>query len=172
MGFQKIGVFAGAFDPMHNGHIKFIDDSILKYNLDRVFILIEEKSKFKNIFAELAHRKKIIELSIKNKSKIETYKPRTPNFPISSTLPDIKIKFKDAKFYLLIGSDVREHIPKWPGASELLRDIELVVAERNNSNKYRQISSGKVREQIKAGLLEADMQKDALIYCRQNKLYG
>lgn len=167
---KKIGVIAGAFDPIHNGHINFIDSSLEKYGLDRVLILIEEQSKFKQSFADFAHRQKIVELSVEDNPKIELYRSLTASFPLSSTLPELKSKLK-SKFYLLVGNDVKEHILNWPGSGELLKDIELVIADRTEDDDYKQISSGKVRGQIKNKSRTIDMQKDALDYCFKNNLY-
>jgi nicotinate-nucleotide adenylyltransferase len=169
---KKIGVIAGAFDPMHSGHINFIDSSIEKYGLDKALVLIEQESKFKQSFAEFSHRKKIVELSIKDKPKMELYQAASASFPLSSTLPNIKSDFPEAKLYLLIGDDVAEHIKTWPDAEKLLNGVELIVTKRKNgSSEQSRVSSGKVREQIKTGADKVDIEKKALDYCKQNHLY-
>jgi nicotinate-nucleotide adenylyltransferase len=170
MSIKKIGVIAGAFDPMHGGHLNFIHESIKKYSLDKVLILIEERSKHKPSFADFSHRKKIVELSIGNDPNIEIYQTRTASFPISSTLPELKTKYK-ARFYLLVGNDVGEHILSWPDSDDLLNGVELVVANRSEDNRHKRISSGKVRQQIKNKSNVVDMQKDALNYCLSKGLY-
>jgi cytidyltransferase-like protein len=170
MQLKRIGVMAGAFDPMHGGHINFIYDSIKKYSLDKVLILIEEKSKHKLSIADFSHRKKIVELSIDNEPNIEIYPSKTATFPISSTLPGLKAEF-NAKFYLLVGNDVSGHILSWPDSGGLLTGVKLVVADRNEENRHKRISSGKVREQIKNKAAKVDMQEDALKYCLENNLY-
>lgn len=172
MDINRLGVIAGAFDPIHNGHINFIDNSIKEYGLDKVLILIEEKSKFKQSFADFSHRKKIVELSIKNKPEVKVYPAVTASWPISSTLPKIKSENPQAKFYLLIGDDVKDHISQWPGSDELLNNVEIIVADRSAAGGQKQVSSGTVRAQIKAGDAQVDMQSDALAYCRQNNLYN
>lgn len=170
MDLKKIGVIAGVFDPMHNGHLQFIKDSIKKHDLDKVLILIEKRSKYKKSFASFAHRKKIGELSIKDVPAAELYETSSESYPISSTLPKIKKEFK-ARIYLLIGDDVKQHIAGWPGSDYMLENIELVVANRDKYDKNGRVSSGKVREQIKSAAKNIDMQKDALNYCLNNKLY-
>ncbi|MEX2014614.1 MAG: adenylyltransferase/cytidyltransferase family protein [Candidatus Saccharimonadales bacterium] len=168
---KKIGIITGAFDPMHSGHIDFIDSSIEKYGLDKVLVLIEEISKFKQSFAEFTHRKKIVELSIKSIPKARLYEPVSASFPLSSTLPNIKSDFKDAEIYLLIGDDVEKHINTWPNAGELLKGVELIVTKRSGSGKYNQVSSGKARKQIRAGAPSVDLENEALKYCEQKGLY-
>lgn len=162
---------AGVFDPIHDGHIKFIEETINNLGLDKFFILIEEKSRHKGAFADFRHRKEIVRLSIKDRPKIDIYPSETTSFPISSTLPKIKSAFKDAKLYLLIGSDVEKHIDSWPDAGNLLKGVEIIVADRNSTEDYRKISSGKVRQQIKTKAAKTDISKEALDYCIQNNLY-
>jgi len=170
MDLKKIGVIAGAFDPMHSGHLQFIKDSIKQYGLDKVLVLIEKQSRHKKSFAGFEHRKKIAELTIKNLPSVELYESSSDSFPISSTLPKIKSEFK-AKTYLLIGDDVKEHITSWQNSASILKDVELIVADRNHSGGHSRVSSGKVREQIKSKTNTADMQEDALNYCLSNRLY-
>ena len=170
MEIGRIGVIAGAFDPIHIGHLKFIEDSIETYGLDTVFVLIEEKSRHKKSFADFAHRKKIVEFSVKDNPKVEIYPAKTPSFPISSTLPELKSKY-DAEVYLLVGNDVAEHIKTWDSSSELLENVRLIVADRSSSDGHKRVSSGKVREQIKSGAQDVDMDSDALGYCLQHNLY-
>lgn len=167
---MKIGIIAGVFDPMHSGHIGFINESIKQYDLDEMLVLIEKKSKHKQSFADFKHRKKIAELSIADNPKARLYKPASDSFPLSSTLPKIKSEF-DAGFYLLLGDDVSKHILSWPDAQTIFKDVELIVADRSQGQDAR-VSSGKVREQIKAGYEKIDMQKAALDYCRLNNLYS
>lgn len=162
---------AGAFDPMHKGHLEFIRGTIKNLGLEKVFILIEEKSKHKKSFADLADREKIAELSIKDDHKVGIYPSETPSFPISSTLPKIKSEFSGAQFYLLVGEDVKEHIDTWPNSKELLENVDLVVASRNQADEHGRISSGKVREQLKSKDQKVDIAKEALAYCRQHNLY-
>lgn len=167
---MKIGIIAGVFDPMHSGHTGFINESIKQYDLDEVLILIEKKSKHKQSFADFKHRKKIVELSIADNPKARLYKPASDSFPLSSTLPKIKSEF-DAGFYLLLGDDVSKHIWNWPDSQAIFKDVELIVADRSQG-QYGQISSGKVREQIKGSYGKVDMPKTALDYCRLNGLYN
>ena len=167
----KLGLLAGVFDPFHIGHLAFIEESISNYGLDRAFILIEEKPKFKETFASFDHRKKIVETSIGNNPKIHIYPPATASFPLSSTLPILKQE-SNAKIYLLVGNDVIDHIHTWPESDKLLAGIELVIADRTEQDRDRRVSSGKVREQIRSGAEPIGMPEEALEYCRANKLYG
>lgn len=170
MDLKRIGVIAGVFDPMHSGHLQFIKSSIKKHDLDKVLILIEKRSKYKKSYASFTHRKKIAELSIKYMPAVELYETSSESYPISSTLPKIKKQFK-VRIYLLIGDDVKKHIAGWPGSDDMLKNVELVVANRDKYDNNGHVSSGKVREQIKSDAKNIDMQKDALNYCLNNRLY-
>ena len=39
-GIKKIGVFGGAFDPPHSGHLKIIKESLIQLGLDRLYVVV------------------------------------------------------------------------------------------------------------------------------------
>lgn len=168
---MKIGVLAGAFDPIHEGHIDFIVSSINKYDLGIVFVLIENESIHKKIFASYEDRKKMIEIAINGNKKISIYETSAKTFPISNCLPEIKIQNPKSKIYLLIGSDVAEHITEWDGAKELLKEIELIVAKRGGGAKERLIRSGEIRDRIKNNIKPNGLSPEVLQHIQQNRLY-
>ena len=167
---KRIGIFAGVFDPIHLGHIEFIKKVIKENKLDKVYILVEQEPRFKICLASYEHRKKMTELAIKGIPKAEIYEPAAKSFPITSSLPEIRKANPDTGIFLLLGDDVAEHINKWPDAQRLLKGVELVVAERNRDDSLSQVSSLKVRKQIKDGD-DTGLDLKVLGYIRANNLY-
>jgi nicotinate-nucleotide adenylyltransferase len=49
---EKIGIFGGSFNPVHNGHVKVALDAIKDLNLDRLLIIPAAVNPFK---ADAAH---------------------------------------------------------------------------------------------------------------------
>ena len=168
---MKIGVFAGAFDPIHEGHIDFIVSSINKYELDIVFVLIENESIHKKIFASYKDRKNMVERAISKNKKISIYENNFKTFPISNCLPKIKTKNPESKMYLLIGSDVAEHINSWDNAEKLFEGVDLIIANRVTGPQERLIRSGEIRNQIKKSIQPTSLNPDVLKYIQQNRLY-
>lgn len=168
---MNIGVIAGVFDPIHEGHVDFIFSSIDKYNLEKVFVLIEKESLHKKIFASHEDRKNMIKEAVARNKKISIYETDVDNFPISNCLPKIKIQNPKSKIHLLIGSDVAEHIDAWDGSEELLKGVELIVAKRGAGPQERLIRAGEIREQLKKGIKPKGLNPNVLKYIQQNHLY-
>lgn len=168
---RRIGVIAGVFDPFHLGHKQFILNAIEQNNLDRVLILLEEKSKYKMPLASAMQRKKIIELSIKDQKNISIHESKSKSFPISSTLPQIKAQNLDAKIYLLVGEDVVSHIKSWPDSENLLKNVKLITAKRNINETYGGVSSQKVKNDLRNNPDNAQIAPEALEYCLKEKIY-
>lgn len=168
---EKIGVIAGGFDPIHEGHVDFIKDSIIKYSLDKVFILIEKKSLHKKIFAPYEDRKKMVQLAISDDKKISIYETDFDNFPISNCLPKIKSQYPKSKIHLLIGSDVAEHIHNWEGSDELLEGVELIISQRQQGQEKRFFKSGEARAKVNEPGRPAELSDKVFKYIKNNKLY-
>lgn len=168
---NKIAVIAGAFDPIHLGHLHFINESIKTYNLYRVYLLIEKDSKHKKIFASYKDRKTMVELAINNQPKIEIYNDQSAYFPISNSLPKIKADNPGSSIHLLIGSDVAEHINDWQDADALFKDVKFIVAKRGSGEEHRSFTSGKIRAELERPQKPLGLNDQVYKYIKENKLY-
>jgi len=162
----RIAVLAGVFDPIHLGHLNFIERIITETSLHKVYLLVEKAPKHKPVFASFDDRLKMIELAIKNNPKIEIYDCGAENYPISHALPEIKKSNASSQIYLLSGHDVAKHIRSWDGAEDLLKGVELIVAERQDG-----ITSGQIRQALSVGQKPIGIDPKLLEYIKNNQLY-
>lgn len=169
---KNIGLFAGVFDPIHRGHVEFLKRSIHESELDKVYVVIERKPKYKTCLASYHHRKHMVELAISEIPEAEIYESPEDFFPITSSLPELERSFPGSRFFLLIGDDVAKHIEDWPLAKELLKKTKLLIAERGDEdNPYSKLSSLKIREELKDKKTSDGLPSKVLGYCRENMLY-
>lgn len=187
---NKIGLFGGTFNPLHNGHIELAKNSIVSLNLDAVVFVPNYLSPFKSdqLILDDFHRFKMIELTLKNYINffVSDFEIKSKN--ISYTINTIKyfsIYFSKKKFVLLIGNDSLINFDKWFNFKEMLSLIEIGVFERdssvyNNFNiKYKEIkgckvdvSSSLIRDKIKHFLpINNLVPNEVLKYINENKLY-
>lgn len=171
MGNNKIGIFAGVFDPIHLGHTDFIARSIEENGLDKVYLLIEQEPKYKKCLAEYRHRKKMVELATSKIEQAEIYETDSKFFPITSSLPEIKKANPDSQIFLMLGDDVASHLKDWQDSEVLLNETELIIANRADNKPYSRASSLKVRNQLKDGITDPEISPEVLGYIRQNQLY-
>ena len=137
---KRLGIFGGAFDPVHKGHtqsLKFIND--LKI-VDEVYVIPNFASPHdKDIRSSGSHRLKMLEMAfnefenikinefeLKNKKKSYSYE----------TLNSFKQLFPDRHFSLIIGLDSLHSFTTWKNWEEILSLCSLLVLGRTiNKNK-------------------------------------
>src|SRR3989344_5400875 len=140
---KRIGIFGGAFDPVHAGHIGFALAAIKKANLDKVYLLVESKPRHKTGVTHMAHRLAMAKLATARHSKLGVLEMPDQQFSVAKTLPRLKRRFQNEELVLLIGSDLLDHISAWPLVDRLLEDVGLVVALR------QQVTVNGVKQNVK-----------------------
>ncbi len=125
----RIGIYAGTFDPIHNGHLAFAHEA-LKTGLDKILFLVEPRPRRKQGVRALEHRHNMVELAIKDEPNFGTIALGQARFNVQETLPVLQALFPDHMLVFLFGDDVISHIAHWPHRLELLQQTELLVAVR------------------------------------------
>ena len=131
---SRIGIFAGSFDPVHDGHIKFAMAAIKQAKIDKVYFLVEARPRHKPGITHPAHRLAMLKITLKNHKSLELLDFPDRQFSVAKTLPRLNQKFANDQLFLIIGSDVLEHLPSWPLATSLLKRMNLIVGRRQASN--------------------------------------
>lgn len=163
-------MFAGVFDPIHLGHTYFIEQSVKKYGLDKIYVFVEREPKYKTCLASYEHRKKMVKLAIHDIPQAELNESKSKFYPITSSLPEIKKSNPDSRLFLLVGDDVAAHIKDWQAAEQILKGTGLIIADRKHGGRYAEVSSLKVRNKLAKGT-EPEISPPVLGYCRKNGLY-
>ncbi len=170
---QKIGLFFGTFNPIHNGHILLAEHFINNTDLDCIWFVITPQNPFKHKSKILSNgeRMKLVSLAIKlnpklHLSTVEFDLPK-PNYTIQ-TLKKIKAENPKECFILILGEDNLCFFDKWKDYNKILSDYELYIYPRKNSkdipnnlkghSKIKktdapqiEISSSEIRKGIKKG---------------------
>lgn len=120
---QKIIIFGGTFDPVHNAHMRIAVAASLKLNADVVFVP-SKSPRWKNPLTNSKHRLKMLKLAMKDApsgSMISEYELKSKdsiNFSID-TVKYFKTKYPKAMLYFLIGADQVNKFSEWKDAEEL-----------------------------------------------------
>ena len=162
----KIGVFGGAFNPIHNGHINMVKEAFADLKLQKMLIIPTCVSPHKSNKGLIAFedRAKMCELAFADeiasgKFEISDIEKRMggTNYTIN-TIRELKRQYPDdAVFYLIIGGD-------------MLGECKVVAAARENSEysdmceyaaemgrikvlnlHVTEVSSTEIREKLKNG---------------------
>ena len=185
---MKIGLLGGSFNPIHNSHLRIINDILKKSLVDEVWLIPCKKHAFNKELASAKDRIAMIKSAIKNIPdakicRIEL-KSKGKNYTID-TIIKLKKRYKDELFFVA-GSDILCEIKKWRNYKRLLREIEFIVLKRKNYkiknvkgmrikaiiNANNSISSTGIRGRIKKGKsIKNLVPKDVEKFIKERGLY-
>lgn len=128
---KRIGIFAGSFDPIHDGHIAVAESAIKNLDLDSLLFMVEKSPWTKKKPITLKHRQAMVDLAIRDHPKIKKLEISDERFDLNITLKKIEILYPDSELYFIFGADVFLHMndEQWPNLEKLLRHY-IVVFER------------------------------------------
>ena len=127
---NRVGIYAGTFDPVHSGHITFALEAMDRANLDFVYFLPERKPRHKQGVEHFGHRVAMIRRAIKPHPQFSVLELNDISFNMDRTLPALYNKFPDSQLAFLFGSDAIEYLPEWPMSHRLIERNELIVGIR------------------------------------------
>jgi nicotinate-nucleotide adenylyltransferase len=168
---QRIGLFGGSFDPVHQGHLLVAQAAREELELTRLYFIPAAQSPFKpDTKPTPAHeRLRLLRLALASKTWCEIDEQEIRRGGISysiDTVRDYARRFPEAGLFYLIGTDHVGQLPKWREAAELARLAEFVVIPRPGqagaqfSPPFRGrhlsgfplgVSSSQIRARVKAG---------------------
>lgn len=144
-----IGLFGGAYDPIHNGHLMIAQDLITKLGLDKFFFIPTGISVTKKKLTPSNHRLNMINLVLNNKKlKVSKYElEKSINQEKSFTIDTLKYFFKknNAINFFIMGSDNFLNINTWKNWKELLNYSHIILIDREIS-KLSLIEDNQIKE--------------------------
>ena len=172
---NKILIFGGTFNPIHNGHLILAENSINEEGFDKVVFIPTMNPYYKDTL-DFDTRLKMLKMAIKDNDKF-AYSSIEKKYNLEGKLYLIleKIsKLSDDDVTILIGSDSLMNLDWWYKIGEILKKYKILVLRRDDedeaiemkineykekygadikvlNNKRVEISSSMIREMIKEG---------------------
>lgn len=130
---KRIGIFAGSFDPIHDGHLELARSAVEFLELHELCFLIEQKPWSDKKPIDIDHRKNMVKLAIKKHKSLSLLDIENARFDIQTTLPELEKRFVDDELYFVFGADVFINMDSnsWDGLDRILEHY-IVVFERKN----------------------------------------
>lgn len=197
---MRIGIFGGAFNPVHNGHINLAKSYLKSLSLDKLFIIPTAVPPHKTAMGLADGKDRINMLSLAFRgiegteiSDIE-FKTNEKSYTYN-TVKEIRKTYSDDEIFLIIGEDQFLSFDKWYKYEEILSEVVLCTAAReenkreeiisfaeklldDNSNYYLAdfepivVSSSEIREMIKNGEDVSDfLPENVYNYIKDKGLY-
>lgn len=162
---MKIGLFGGAFNPIHNGHMAVAKAAIKEAGLDRlIFIPTGNAPHKKETHISRFDRLKMVEKAIENEEKmsVSSYEISREEINYSAdTAEYFKSIYPDDELFFIIGDDSYNQLDLWHEPHRIMKACTLLVFPREGANvkppaieikmKPIEISSSEIREKIKMG---------------------
>jgi len=154
---RTIGLFGGSFDPPHRGHRLVIADLLQKNIFDEIWLLPVYQHPFAKKLTDFSHRVEMLRLlkeTINDERLsiclIEQTRHCEKNYT-HDTVQDLLRLHPDCTFSLIVGSDVKNDLPKWHKIDQLKKIATFYFIPRKGlaDSPYPQISSTEIREHIK-----------------------
>ncbi len=194
---KRVGIFSGTFDPIHNGHLAFANEALVKAGLDKIFFMVEPSPRRKQGVRALEHRIKMVQLALAGEPHFATIALDHSRFDAATTLPLLQARFKGAELYMLMGDDMLlTHFIGWPHVESLIEAVYFLIGARISAAKdvakhvhqiektkglkfhyqiiqtaQTSISSLSVRNTLRKGHSSQDISPDVAEYIAENGLY-
>ncbi len=190
----RIGLFGGAFDPVHIGHQR-VAESFLKSNLiDELHVLPTAQSPHKENKRSTSfyHRSQMLKLAFSDYehvvvNEIENNLPK-PSYTLQ-TIEYLQEEYPENLYYLCIGEDNLASFHKWYKYKSILQKVTLIVAGRPGTDGSSQqteilersifieheeieISSTDIRNQTNPGDMDKDVPESVIDYIQRHSLYA
>ncbi len=162
---QKIGIFGGTFNPIHNGHLAIAAAAMQEYSLDKIIFLTSGNPPHKQgrRIPDGKIRHIMVKRSISGKDGFEACNweilRSEPSYTYT-TLMHFSEVYKGDEIYFIIGGDSLRDFDKWYKPEEILKLCTLLVYDRTGgrhsadfaksiSGARIDISSTEIREKVK-----------------------
>lgn len=142
---MRIGIYGGTFNPPHAGHLRLAEEMLEAASLDKIIVipastpphksdngLVSEEHRLKMcsmVFSD--SRFEVSDLEIKRKGKSYTF----------DTVSQLKREYPDDELFLIIGSDMLLSFDKWYRYEDILSEVTLCVATREDEISAEQLLS-------------------------------
>ena len=142
---MNIGLYFGAFNPIHDGHLQVANYAVNNSDLDKVWLVLTPQSphKIDSTLIDFNHRYKMLEIVCKKHknilpSDIEKNLPK-PSYSIS-TLNYLKKENDINNYSLIIGDDNIKKLTTWKQYSEIIKNHKIYVYPRNNCKEKSKLT--------------------------------
>jgi len=171
---MRIGIFGGAFNPPHIGHVQAAASAVLKNEADLLIVIPTGTPPHKKMplgtpssEARLVMTKNaFISSDCVKVSDIEIHSEES-NYTID-TIAKIKHDYPDSELLLLVGTDMYNSLSTWKDSEDLLKAVTPVHLSRD----VIKISSSEIREMLPKREGRGFLAETNYSYIIKHRLYG
>lgn len=150
---NKILIFGGTFNPIHNGHLILAENSINEEGFDKVVFIPTMNPYYKDTL-DFDTRLKMLKMAIKDNDKF-AYSSIEKKYNLEGKLYLIleKIsKLSDDDVTILIGSDSLMNLDWWYKIDEILKKYKILVLKRDDEDEAIEMKINEYKEKYGADI--------------------
>jgi nicotinate-nucleotide adenylyltransferase len=133
---QRLAVFGGSFDPIHNGHLQLASRIIELGHADEILFVpaFRPPHKAEMTLSPALDRLNMLRLALEpfvdfSYSDIELQRAEEFSYTYD-TLSIFRKLYPDCELFFIMGMDSLRHLPEWHRASELVQHFKFIVYPR------------------------------------------
>lgn len=168
---KHVGILSGSFNPIHMGHLMIAEQVYEQLDLDKILFIPDKVPPHQGI------SKYIPKVSVDDRINMIKFGIRdNPHFELDmtdidlggvsytyETIRKLKERNPNTEYYLIVGYDMVEHLPKWSHIQELVKEVHFVGVCRKGFEKKSdfpimwvntpviEISSTVIRQRVRDG---------------------
>ena len=127
---QRLGVFGGTFDPIHEGHLAIARQAKAAAGLDQVLILPMAHPAHREPAAPFAARMAMCRLAVGHEPGLTVSDAGASARFTSDTIPLLRRAYPGAAFTLILGADKLPSLPYWHDAARLFAACDMLCFPR------------------------------------------
>jgi nicotinate-nucleotide adenylyltransferase len=136
---DKVGLFFGSFDPIHNGHLLVAEVAQSRIGLDEVWFVVTPHNPLKqNPLLDTVDRVMLVSDSINYNEKFrvctDELKMEEPIYTYK-TLEMLRTKLPHIDFYYIMGTDCLDNLDKWKNIEDILKHHKIICYPRDNKER-------------------------------------
>ncbi|MCH5320813.1 MAG: nicotinate (nicotinamide) nucleotide adenylyltransferase [Eubacterium sp.] len=141
---MKIGIFGGAFNPIHNGHLALAENYYESLHLDKIIFIPTSipPHKTADYLVSQNDRLEMVRLATQDNSSFEVSDiefHRQGKSYTYDTLLSVKELYPDSEIYLIIGADQFLTFHLWYKYKEILDMVTLCTSARENEQEKQEL---------------------------------
>jgi len=142
---EKIGLFGGTFNPIHNGHLIISEQIRTLLNIDIIYFIPSYIPPHKLTMSYThIHRMNMVKLALEYSSSFYSSPIEIKRGSISYTVDTIR-EFKnmlgDVELFFIIGSDAFLEIHTWKKSKDILNLCKFIVVNRGSGDYFKMINN-------------------------------
>lgn len=169
---KRIGIYGGSFDPIHFGHLNLAVEIAEAHQLDELCFVPAFISPHKQDQEPLdaEHRLQMTRLAVEDIPNAWVLdweiKRNCPSYTVDTVAYLLSRNSKE-KFYLVVGDDTAQGLPRWHRIDDLVKMLPILVGKRTRTNYSFDFPGNEaLTKAVKKGLTETSLLEISSTACR------